>query len=112
MPFDALRGPPAIAQGEAGTLRIGGLRAGAFRSWRVVISPTTGKPTLFGAGRFAHYYAGAVGVTVEASLTPAPPPTRLGRPKPKTPVPFVLRGRLLELGGGRITIADGEIARG
>lgn len=106
-----MRGPPAIAQGNTGELRIGGLKAGTLTEWRVVMSPTTGKPTLFGEGRFLRYYGGSVGMEARADVTPVSPPTRIGRPKPPKAKPFTLTGRVVELTPSRITIADGEIAR-
>lgn len=111
MSFDPMRGPPAIAIGTAGTLRIGGLRAGTLTSWRVVTSPTTGKPTLFGEGRIKSYYTQAIGDEACADLAPSAPPRRIGRPRPKVPKPFTLTGRIVEITAAHITIADGEIAR-
>ena len=109
--FDPMRGPPAIARGTAGVLRIGGLRAGVLTEWRVVTSPTTGAPTLFGAGRIRRYFTQALGAVVRADLTPAPHPARIGRPKPPKVRPFTLTGRIVEINAGHITIAHGEIAR-
>lgn len=109
--FDPMRGPSALAAGKQGTLLIGDLRAGVLNEWRVVISPSTKKLTLFGQGRFLRYYLQAVGELARVELTPAPQPYRIGRPKPKTPRPFVLRGKLFELTAGRITISEGELAR-
>jgi hypothetical protein len=111
MSFDPMRGPSALAQGTSGTLRIGGLRAGYLTKWRVVMSPTTGKPTLFGEGKIGRYYTQAIGGTARAELTPAPIPRRIGRPTPRTPAPFVLQGTIAELTGKTITISNGEIAR-
>lgn len=114
MTLDPMRGPPAIASGTAGELRIGGMKAGTLTTWRVVISPTTGKPTLFGAGRMLRFFAQSMGKQAHVALIPAPQPYRIGRPKPKTPKPFVLVGKIVEFSAGRITIAEGEIeyARG
>lgn len=112
MTFDPMRGPPALAQGTGGTIRIGGLAAGTLGAWRVVSSPTTGKPTLMGEGRFLRYYGQAVGAQVHVRLTPRPQPARIGRPKPKAARPFTLTGKLVEYSPSRITIAEGEIARG
>jgi len=109
--FDPMRGPSALATGNQGTLLIGGLHAGTLSEWRIVVSPSTQKFTLFGQGRFLRYYIQHVGGLVRLALTPAPVPTRIGRPKPKTPAPFVLEGKLFELTAGRITISEGELAR-
>lgn len=98
-----------MAMGADGSLSIGGLVAGHLTQWRVVISPTTGKPTLFGEGYFKRYYAQAVGTQVRAALRPAAPASRIGRPKPKAPKPFVLVGKLLELTARSVTISEGEI---
>lgn len=106
-----MRGPTAIAQGKTGTLIIGGLRAGVLSEWRVVISPTTGKPTLFGAGRIGRFYAQAIGGRASVELIPAPVPKRIGRPVPPTPKPFTLIGTIVELSGKHITIASGEIEK-
>jgi hypothetical protein len=103
-------GPPAtVGQGKAGTLHIGGMRAGILTEWRVVVSPTTKLFTLFGTGRIGRYYAQAVGGVVRAELTPAPVPKRIGRKTPPTPKPFVLRGIIAELTGRTITISHGEV---
>lgn len=130
--FDPMRGPAAQAVGSAGIVTIAGLRAGTLSSWRLVLSPTAirkdasgapilgddGKPipayTLFGEGSMLRFFRGALGVVVTASLTPSTPPTRIGRPKPKTPRPFTLAGVVAELSARRIVIAAGEIivARG
>jgi len=110
--FDPMRGPPATSKGTMGVLRIGGLTAGHLTEWRVVISPTTGAPTLFGEGRIRRYYTQALGEVVQAWLTPAPHPARIGRPKRPPAQPFTLTGRIVEINPGHITIADGEIARG
>jgi hypothetical protein len=104
-------GPPTQAQGSAGVLRIGGLRAGVLTEWRVVISPSTKRPTLFGKGRIARYYVSAVGSVARVELTPAPVPRRIGRPAPKTPAPFVLIGTIAELTGKTITISNGEVEK-
>jgi hypothetical protein len=104
-------GPPTQAHGTRGTIRIGGLRAGVLTKWRVVISPTTRLPTLFGEGRIGRYYAQAIGGAVRAELTPSPVPRRIGRPAPKTPAPFVLIGTIAELTGKTITISNGEVEK-
>lgn len=103
--------PPTQAEGAAGTLRIGGLRAGVLTKWRVVLSPSTKMPTLFGEGKIARYYATAVGSVARVELTPAPAPRRIGRPVPKPMQPFVLIGTIAELTGKTITISNGEIER-
>lgn len=109
MTFDPMRGPGALVQGADGTITIGGLRVGILSSWRVVISPTTGKPTLMGEGRFKRYFTQAVGIRARAALTPAPRPYRIGRPKPPTPQPFTIEGKLYELTAKTIVISEGEI---
>lgn len=109
MTFDPMRGPGAIAQGNDGDVTLAGLRVGLLSSWRVVTSPTTGKPTLMGEGRFKRYYTQAVGIRVRAELTPAPRPYRIGRPKPPKASPFTLTGKLYELTARTIVISEGEI---
>jgi len=106
-----MRGPSAMEHGERGTIRIGGLRAGVLTKWRVVMSPTTQRPTLFGEGRIGRYYTQAVGGTARVELTPAPLPRRIGRPTPPTPRPFVLVGTIAELTGKTITISHGKVER-
>lgn len=112
MTFDPMRGPATVARGEQGRVFIGGLRAGVLTEWRVVISPTTKKPTLFGTGRIGRYYQQTIGGMARIELTPAPTPRRIGRPTPPTPRPFVLVGTIAELTSKTITIASGEIERG
>lgn len=104
-------GPAALAIGTSGALLIGGLRAGTLKSWRVVLSPTTKKLTLFGQGTFLRYYIQHVGGDARVDLIPTPPLYRIGRPKPRPLRPFALTGKLLELTAGRITISEGELAR-
>jgi len=103
--------PATAAHGAHGQLLIGGLRAGVLTEWRIVISPTTNMPTLFGTGRIGRYYAQAVGGTVRAELTPTPTPYRIGRKRPAAAKPFVLVGRIAELTGKSITISHGTVER-
>ena len=103
--------PSTAAQGTIGTIWIGGLRAGTLTQWRVVISPSTGQPTLFGTGRIGRYYAQAAGGIARLELTPTPIPTRIGRKPPPVLRPFVLIGTIAELTSTSITISHGEIAR-
>lgn len=102
-------GPAAIARGTTGALRIGGLKAGRLTTWKVVISPTTGKPTLFAEGAFVRFYTPGVGCQAVAHLTPAPTPARIGRPKAPMPKPFVLTGKIVEFTARQIVLAEGEI---
>ncbi len=106
-----IHGPAAVAEGTQGTLRIGNLRAGVLTKWRVVMSPTTKRPTLFAEGRIGRYYVQAVGSVARVELTPAPVPRRIGRPAPKALLPFVLIGTIVELTGKSITISNGEIEK-
>lgn len=103
--------PGTAAQGTIGTIWIGGLRAGILTQWRIVISPSTKQPTLFGTGQIGRYYAQAVGSPARLELTPTQPPARIGRKPPPTLRPFVLVGTIAELTSTHITIAHGEIAR-
>jgi len=112
-----MRGPATQAAGQAGIVRIGGLRAGVLTSWRMVISPTVTLPgpddtrlpayVLFGEGQLLRYFQQAIGVAAEADLTPASPPARIGRPQPRVPRPFCLTGVLVELTATRIVIGQG-----
>ena len=102
--------PSTAAHGTIGTIWIGGLRAGALGQWRIVISPSTGQPTLFGTGRIGRYYAQTVGNVARLELTPTPIPTRIGRKPPPVLRPFVLIGTIAELTSKSITISHGEIA--
>ena len=110
-----MHGPAAIAIGSAGEVRIAGLKAGALTQWRLVTSPQAkredGTPylTLFAEGRFLRFYRGSVGGRAVLHLTPSPQPARIGRPKPRTPKPFTLVGKVFEISAGRITISEGEI---
>ena len=124
---DPMRGPPTQAAGSTGTIRVAGLRAGALTSWRIVLSPVAvrvdadgqpvldeeGRPipayTLFGEGALLRYFGGAVGASVVANLTPATPPTWIGRPKPRPVRPFRFAGVVHELTARRVVIASGEI---
>lgn len=101
--------PSAFAQGTGGAVRVARLAAGTLTSWRVVISPTTGMPTLFGEGRFCRLYAGALGAQASVELVPAPVPARIGRPKPKKPAPMTLTGKIAELTARSIVIAEGTL---
>lgn len=103
--------PGTAALGTQGAIRIGGLRAGVLTAWRVVMSPSTGKPTLFGTGRIGRYYAQAVGAQARLELTPTPIPARIGRKAPPVLRPFVLIGTIAELTSKSITISHGDIAR-
>ena len=125
--FDPMRGPPTQMVGNTGIVRIAGLRAGALTSWRIVLSPTTvrrdatgtpiltddGQPipayTLFGEGALLRYFVQAVGASVVAELISGAAPLRIGRPRPRPPVPFRLAGMVYELTARRIVIASGEI---
>lgn len=111
MSFDPIRGPSAMVHGKEGSLFIGGLRAGVLTEWRVVMSPSTQKPTLFGKGRIGRYYIQAVGGQVRAELVPAAIPKRIGRKAPPVLKPFVLIGTIAELTGKTITISHGEVER-
>ena len=106
-----IHSPSAVAHGTAGTLWIGGLRAGQLTAWRIVMSPSTKQPTLFGTGRIGRYYQQAIGGVARAELTPTPVPRRIGRKAPPTPTPFVLVGTIAELRSTSITISHGEIER-
>jgi hypothetical protein len=104
----AVTGPPAFARGTVGTVVAGGLTIGRLTSWKIVISPTTGKPTLQGEGSFRRQYVGGV-ERATATVTPAPQPRRLGRPTPPTPEPMELSGQVVRLSATTITIANGEM---
>lgn len=109
MTFDPMRGPAALATGAVGELRIGGLLAGTLTEWRIVISPTTGQPTLIGAGRFARYFAQGAGSPADATVTPHAPHAYIGRPRPPPPAPLTITGTLVELTATSVTIASGTI---
>lgn len=109
--FDPMRGPAAVASGVVGSVRVGGLKAGALSEWRVVISPATQLPTLIGQGRFLRFYRGAVGCRVRADVTPAARPAYIGRPKSQPPRPFAIEGTLHEVSATSIVISHGTIVR-
>lgn len=100
-----------LTKGTGGIVRLGGLVVGRLDTWEIVQSPTTGQPTLIGAGRFARVYSGHTGrLRVEA--TPERKPHYIGRPKPPQPRPFVLEGVCAELTAQRVVIGQGEYVRG
>ena len=100
-----------LTRGTGGIVRLGGLVVGRLGDWEIVQSPTTGRPTLKGAGRFARIYGEYRGrLRVEA--TPAQAPAYIGRPKPPAPRPFVLEGVCAELTATTIIIGHGDYVRG
>jgi len=102
-------GPPAVAIGSAGDVRIpGGPRVGRLTSWRLVVSPTTGRYTLLAEARMARHYAGCAPL-LEVRACPDSTPARIGRPTPRPPRAFVLRGVAAELTPRSLILADGEI---
>jgi hypothetical protein len=100
---------PTVSRGTSGALYCGALRVGVLTAWEVVISPTTQQPTLKGEGHITRWATLARPATLTARLTPARPPVRLGRPRPKAPTPFALTGRVARLTARYITLAEGEI---
>ena len=104
-----IRGPKAIARGVSGTVRMAsGLLVGRLTSWELVISPSTGAPTLKGEGVFRRYFVGQDVGPLVADLTPSPFPAYVGRPKPPPPTPIRLRGTPVRLTAGTLTLAQGE----
>lgn len=101
--------PPALMTGTRGTLAIGGVPYGRLTSWRVVISPTTGKHTLIADGHIQRYALQAVGETAEAHLIPTPIPARIGRPQPPKRPPCRIVGTLVRAQPGGITIASADL---
>jgi hypothetical protein len=105
----SIRGPRAIARGERGVIRLAsGLLVGRLTSWEIVISPTTGAPTLKGEGAFRRYFVGQETGLLVADLTPSPFPAYVGRPRPPTPQTIRLRGTSARLTPAAITLASGE----
>lgn len=102
-------GPRATAQGATGRIVVGGLVIGHLTSWKLVISPTTGAPTLIGEGAFERYFMQAVGMDARAEVMPKAQPYRIGRPKPPKAQPMTIVGKLFQLTPGRVTISEGEI---
>lgn len=98
--------------GTAGTLWIGGRMVGEITAWRLVISPTTQKPTVFASGRFLRYYA-LHGKDAHAvvRLIPTTPPPRIGRPKPRHALRHQteVAGILAEISVKAFTLAHGEL---
>jgi hypothetical protein len=106
----AIPEPTALTRGTSGAARIpGGPRLGALTSWRIVISPTTGKHTLIGEGHFTRYYTQERPARAEATVTLTPTPARIGRPAPPVVRPFTIAGRVALLTPTLLTIAEGEI---
>ena len=95
-----------LVSGEAGYAKlIGGARIGTITSFRLVMSPTTGKPTLIASGVFLRYYIGQC-VEVEAVVIPSVPPRRIGRKAPPKPRPIRVRGRIALHSATRLNIAE------
>lgn len=101
--------PKARATGAGGALLLGRVRVGALRDWRLVISPTTRRPTLIADARVARAWLHAPPSTLTALVTPAPTPALLGRPAPPRPRPLRISGRVARLTAAGVTLAECEI---
>ena len=100
-------GAAAIATGTEGAARLpNGPRLGTLTSWRLVISPATGRRTLVAEGRFLRFWCEARPAYAEATVTPAPAPYRIGRKRPPTPRPLTFRGVVAELNPRALVIAE------
>lgn len=103
--------PARIAHGSGGVVTCGALVVGRLGEWEVVVSPTTGKPTLKGVGAFRRFWTLQPPASAAVRLQPATPPPTLRQPRPKAPPPFTLIGGVARLTAGAITIANGEADR-
>lgn len=101
-----------MGSGHEGSLFIGDRLVGTITSWRLVMSPTTQKPTVFASGRFLRYYA-LHGKDAHAvvRLVPTTPPSRIGRPKPRHALrtETTITGVLVEITSRAFTLAHGEL---
>ncbi len=102
---------PTISRGTGGLVRCGALIVGELGAWEIVLSPTTGQPTLKGGGVFRRFWVAQPPSSVTVRLTPAAPAPTLRKPRPKAPPPFVLTGRIARLTPTAITISHGETDR-
>lgn len=109
-------GPKLVSTGKAGTLTIGGLRAGRLTAWRVTVSSKSTAEqvqyVLFADGAIGRFFGQTVGGQATANLVPTAAPARIGRKKPPVPKPFVLGGRIVEISPRRVVIAEGEVLTG
>lgn len=101
-------GPTVETHGTVGQLRTaGGVIIGQLTDWELVISPTTGMPTLKGNGHMRRWWVHFPPTLLRATVQPARTPYRLGRPRPTTVPPFTLQGMVARLTATAVTIAQG-----
>lgn len=102
-------GVPSIASGTTGVIRCGAVVVAVLTKWRVVLSPTTQRPTLFADGPIRRYWVANPPTRLTAHLTPAPKPYRLGQKRASTPKPFALTGTVHSLSATQLVLSEGEI---
>lgn len=106
MPIINAPQPKLLTSGTGGTLRIGAVQIGTLQEWRLVVSPTTGRPTLIADARVLRAYLVCPPAQLVARITPTPLPAYIGRPKPPRPRPLVLTGQVARLQAGAVTLAS------
>lgn len=99
----------AVASGTVGVVRCGAAVVAVLTTWRVVLSPTTQRPTLFADGPIRRYWVANPPTRLTAHLTPAPKPYRLGQKRAPTPTPFALTGTVHSLSATQLVLSGGEI---
>lgn len=107
-----MTGPGAVAHGTDGTVYAGRHPVGRLTEWRIVVSPTTGAPTLIGKGRFLRAWVAGQPQTLTARVTTTPRPSYIGRPPAPPPETLTLTGERAELTARSIVIAHGSYAPG
>lgn len=107
VPQTAITNGTPVRSGTAGTVYSHVLVVGMLREWRLVISPTTNLPTLFGTGTMRRLWLAQPPQRVVVELMPAPLPERYGAPRPPPPRLIRLEGRVVEFTRNSIVIAEG-----
>lgn len=103
--------PKAQAQGTGGALRLGPLPIGVLTTWRLVVSPTTGRPTLIAEARIRRAYLVAPPTLLTALVIPDRAPALIGRPAPPVPHPLRISGKVARLTAQAVTLAECSIER-
>lgn len=100
---------PAMHRGTQGAVYVGAVKIGTLTEWRIVSSPTTGKPTLIARGSFARAWAGK-NLSHARAVVIEPTPTHLyGRPRPRPRQSIAITGTVARLSVNAITISNGTI---
>lgn len=97
----------SLSEGTTGVLRVQNAVVMVVTSWRMVISPTTGQPTIFARGSVRRYWLQSKPSHITADVMPKPIPYRIGRPKPKPPTRLRIRGEVHSISKDEIVISNG-----